>query len=108
MTCVHSCFSKFACILCYKVPYKKNDINFLNDDVKSELEAVPVALPFALYKCICKSCLSVVRKRKGVREKLRELDRDIRVMAMRQATLSESVTRPTVAKKLEYRATSSM
>lgn len=106
MSCIQtnivSSFVNFACILCYKVPSTKNDINFLKEDIKTELEAVPVVLA-PMLKCICKPCLSMIRKRKGLREKLRELDSNIKIL--RQAPLSDSGSRPAVAKRLEYEAT---
>ena len=45
----------------------------------------------------------MIRKRKGLREKLRELDSNIKIL--RQAPLSDSGSRPAVAKRLEYEAT---
>ena len=51
-------------------------INFVKEDVKTELEDVSVILAAGL-KCIYKLCLSLVKKGKGLRDKLLELDAKI-------------------------------
>ena len=102
MSCIQpnvSSFVNFRCVLCYKIPSTKCDINFVKEDVKTELKDVSVILA-AVLKCICKLCLSLVKKGKGLRENLLELDANIR--RIHKANFSSTNPRLAVAKGLEY------
>ncbi len=94
-------FVIFACVLCCKVPSPKSEINYVSEVVKTELKSVLVTFTSA-QKGICKSCLALVKKRKGVREKLQQLGATIK--AVRGAPSSDSNERPAVAKKTRLRS----
>ena len=79
-----------------------SSVRGFKEDVKTELEDVSVILAAELKICICKLCLSLVKKRKGLREKLLELDANIR--RIHKANFSSSNPRSAVAKGLEYEA----
>ena len=92
-------FVNLTCTLCCKVPSTKSDINYINEGIKTELESVPVTF-ISDQKCICKSCVTLVRKRKGFREKLEQLDATIK--AVRGPPLCPSNERPAVSRKIGY------
>ena len=61
-------FVNFRCMLCYKIPSAKRDINFVKEDVKTELEDVSVILA-AVLKMHMQIMFIAREKEKGIKRK---------------------------------------
>lgn len=84
-------FEDYKCILCYKLPSKKNDINILDgkETIQTELDDLPFVV-LSSAKCICKTCLSLINKRRGLKERLADIDKDL-TMAYRTALSANGI-----------------
>jgi hypothetical protein len=67
---------EYKCVLCFKVPSNKGDINLLDgkENIRKELDDLSFMSP---ANSICKACLALVNKRRSFKERLCELDNTI-------------------------------
>lgn len=104
-------FEDYKCILCYKIPSNKNDINFLDgkNNIRAEIDDLPF-VGFVLLSSesanssICKICLSLLYKRRGLKQRLADISNTI---ATTFQTASSAIdigisSKANAAKKLTY------
>jgi hypothetical protein len=62
-------FVQYKCVLCFKVPSNKSDINFLDskENICKELDDLSFSILPA--NSICKACLELVNKRRSFKER---------------------------------------
>ena len=73
--------SSDTCILCFETLSKPTDRNLVEGkgNVKAELNNLPfVVLASSSY--ICKSCLGLIKKRRGLKKKLSQLDGNLIIL----------------------------
>ena len=88
-------FDEYKCILCLKIPSNKSDINFLDtkENIRTELDDLPFSILPA--KSICKACIALINKRRGLRVRLGELNKNL--MTVHETALK------TVGKPLNFK-----
>lgn len=98
-----ACFEQYKCVLCFKVPSLKSDINFLDnkENIRGELESLPFSI--SLGKSICKACLALMNKRRSFKERLLDLDNTL--TKVHQTALNNRTGK--VARNLGFESTSS-
>jgi hypothetical protein len=70
-------FAQYKCVLCFKVPSSKSDINFLDSKENKRKELDDLSFSISPTNSICKACLALVNKRRCFKERLWELDNPI-------------------------------
>ena len=70
-------FAQYKCVLCFKVPSNKSDINFLDSEGNIRKELDDLSFSISPANSICKACLALVNKRRSFKERLCKLDNTI-------------------------------
>jgi hypothetical protein len=67
-------FMQYKCVLCFKVPSNKSDINLLDSKENKRKELDDLSFSISPANSISKACLALVNKRRSFKERLCELD----------------------------------